>query len=214
MRYMDLREEIVKLFKFLIDIGFTYGKSGNISVRVPNQNLFLVTPSGKRKYDLSSNDILLINDKGEVIEGYGKPSREVPMHLTIYKYRKDVNAIIHAHTVYSSILAVLHRNLPPILDEMILYTGGEVEVAKYAPSGTEELAKNVIKSLGMKKAVILANHGVVTCGKNLMDALDVLFCIERAAKIFVYSSLIGKPHIIPDYIINIEKEMYKTKLNE
>jgi len=95
---------------------------------------------------------------------------------------------------------------------MILFTGGEVKVAKYASAGTVELAKNVVDALGDRKAVLLANHGIITCGRDLDDALNVLICVERTAKIYILSQIIGKPKLLPDKVIEFEKNLYKLKL--
>jgi len=145
------------------------------------------------------------------VEGKRNPSVETPMHLAIYKNRDDVKAVIHAHPIYSSVFAVTGIEIPPILEEMVLYTGGEVKVAKYAPPGTKELANNVVKALEDRKAVLLMNHGIITCGKDLDDALDVLICVERTAKVYLLSKMVGEPRLLPKEIIKVEKDIYRLK---
>ncbi|MHA1835048.1 MAG: class II aldolase/adducin family protein [Candidatus Baldrarchaeia archaeon] len=211
MLYPDLRQKIAETFRILDEKGLTYGNAGNISVRIPEENLFLITPSGVRKAALKPEDILVIDEKRKVIEGRGHPSIETPMHLAIYKSRKDVKAVIHAHPVYSSVFAVVGVAIPPVVEEMIILTGGEVEVAKYAPPGTRELANNVVEALGDRKAALLMNHGIITCGKDLEDALEVLICVERTAKIYLLSKLIGEPKLIPEKVIEAEKNLYRLK---
>jgi len=211
MLYLDLRQKIVETFRTLVEKEFTYDSSGNVSVRIPEKNLFLITPSG-RKDALKPEDILIIDSDGNVVEGERKPSIETPTHLAIYKKRSDINAIIHVHAIYASVFAVTGVEIPPILEEMILFTGGEVKVAKYASAGTVELAKNVVDALGDRKAVLLANHGIITCGRDLDDALNVLICVERTAKIYILSQIIGKPKLLPDKVIEFEKNLYKLKL--
>jgi len=211
MLYPKLRQKIVETFRKLDELGLTYGTAGNISIRIPEENLFLITPSGVRKAALKPEDILVIDKKRNVIEGKRNPSVETPMHLAIYKNREDAKAVIHAHPIYSSILAVTGTELPPIVEEMILYTGGEIKVAKYAPPGTQELANNVVEALGDRKAALLMNHGVITCGKDLEDALDVLLCVERTAKIFILAKLMGEPKMLPEKIIEVEKDLFRLK---
>lgn len=196
MQYPKLRSKIIEVFNTLIEKNLTHGRSGNISVRIKKKNLFLITPSGIRKHFLKPENILLIDNNENIIEGRGIPSIETSMHLTIYKSRIDVNAIIHAHPVYSSIFAVLNTEIPPILEETTIYTGGEIKVAKFAPAGSKELAKNVAKALGNRKAVLLSNHGILTCGKDLDEAFDILISVENTAKIYLYAKLLGKPKIL------------------
>ncbi|MBO3800644.1 MAG: class II aldolase/adducin family protein, partial [Candidatus Brockarchaeota archaeon] len=78
--------------------------------------------------------------------------------------------------------------------------------------GTEELAKNVIKALGNKKAVLLKNHGIVTCGKDLEEAVDVLLCVEREAKIILLSKLLGGPKPLPKYTLELEEKLYTEQI--
>jgi len=207
----DLKRRIVDVFKYMDEKGLNYGRSGNISVKVGDDRL-LITPSGVIKSALSPEDILLVSMNGEVIEGRHKPSVEMPLHLAIYKSYSHVGAIIHAHPVYTSILAVIREPLPPIIEEMMLYTGGEVRVADYAPFGTEELAENAVKALKDRSAVILANHGVVTCGRNLDEALEVLVVVERTSQIYVLAKLTGKVYSLPEEIVDYYKSLFAKKI--
>ncbi|MEM0045868.1 MAG: class II aldolase/adducin family protein, partial [Desulfurococcaceae archaeon] len=106
------------------------------------------------------------------------------------------NAVVHAHGVYSTTLSITRDPLPLLIEEMVMYLGGEVRVAEYAPSGTEELAEKVVKALNGRKAVILANHGVVACGKDLEEAVEVLGLVERLSQIYILARLLGKVHLL------------------
>ncbi len=206
-----VRGEIINIGRFLIARELTVGSSGNISVRVSDEKI-VVTPSGISFEAMSPEDLIVVDIHGNVVEGDRNPSIELPMHLTIYRNRSDVNAIIHAHTIFCSALAATHTSIPPILDEMVLYIGGEISVAEYALPGSEELARNTLKALGNKKAVILANHGVVVCGRDLRDALEVLLRVERIARIYILARLIGEPKRLPNEAIEHEMEMYELLL--
>jgi L-fuculose-phosphate aldolase len=211
MLFPELRTEIAEAFRLLNETSLTFGFSGNISIRAPEEGLFLITPSGLKKARLNPEDMVVVDSRGHVIEGSKKPSVETPMHLAIYENRKDVKAIIHAHPIYSTVFAVVGVDIMPVTEEMILYTGGEVKVAKYAIFGTKELARNVLKALGDRRAVLLRNHGIVACGKDLDEAMDVLFCVEREAKIILLSKLLGKPRLLPKKTMDLEKKLYKEK---
>ncbi|MEM3712000.1 MAG: class II aldolase/adducin family protein [Thermoproteota archaeon] len=212
MLFPELRAKIAKVFRLLNETSLTFGFSGNISVRAPEDGLFIITPSGLKKARLNPEDMVIVNNEGKVLEGIRKPSIETPMHLAIYGNRKDVKAIVHAHPVYSTVFAVTGIDITPITEEMVLYTGGEVRVAEYALFGTEELARNVLEALGNRRAVLLRNHGIVTCGRDLDEAIDVLLCVEREAKIIILSKLLGEPKPLPKYTVDFEKNMYEEQL--
>jgi len=209
--YWDLRRKIVDVMRFMDEKGLNYGRSGNVSVRVSEREV-LITPSGVLKSAMSPEDILLVTLDGEVIEGKHRPTVEMPLHLAIHRGYEHVKAVIHAHPVYTSILAVVREPLPPIIEEMVIYTGGEVRVADYAPFGTEELAENAVKALKDRSAVILANHGIVTIGKDLDEALEVLSVVERMAQIYIYSKLLSKVHTLPEEVINYLKLLYLRRV--
>lgn len=214
MFFPELRSKIVEKFRMLNETGLTFGFSGNISARAPEKGLFLITPSGLKKARLDPADILLVDSDGSIIEGNRKPSVETPMHLAIYRNRRDVKAIVHAHPVYSTVFAATGVDIVPITEEMIFYTGGEVKVAKYALFGTNELAKNVLKALGDKRAVLLMSHGAVACGEDLDEAVDVLLCVEREAKIILLSKLLRKPKPLPRKTIDLEKKLYRERVGK
>jgi L-fuculose-phosphate aldolase len=214
MFFPELRSKIVETFRILNETSLTFGFSGNISVRAPEEGLFLITPSGLKKARLNPDDILLVDSDGSVIEGNRKPSVETPMHLAIYRNRRDVKAIVHAHPVYSTVFAVTGVSITPITEEMIFYTGGEVKVAKYALFGTEALAKNVVSALQDRKAVLLMSHGAVACGENLDEAVDILLCVEREAKIILLSKLLGKPKPLPKKTVELEKKLYRERVGK
>ncbi|MHA1338165.1 MAG: class II aldolase/adducin family protein, partial [Promethearchaeota archaeon] len=146
---------------------------------------------------------------GNIIEGNRNPSIEKNMHLKVYKEREDINAIIHAHSIFSTILSTLKYSIPPIIEELIPYVGGEIMVAEYAEAGSEELAENVLKQLGDKNAVLLANHGNLCCGSHLEGAYTVLTYVERAAKIYYMAKIIGDPNLLPEDTVDYEKDIFE-----
>ncbi len=210
MRYFKQRMEIVEMFRKLDELGLTVGRSGNISLRAPDDpKIFLITPSGLVKRKLNPEDILIVDSDLEILEGERNPSVESPTHFAIYEKRPEVRAIIHTHSIHATAFAVVHKPIPPILEETVYLIGGEVKVAAFAQAGSDKLAKNVINALENKKAVLLANHGIISCGITLEDAFEVLQCVERTAKVYILARLIGKPTLIPEDVINIEKELYE-----
>ncbi len=211
MLYESERKQIVEAFRFLEERDLNYGYSGNISMRVDKRGVFLISPSGAKKSKMRPEDVLVVDWNLNVLDGQGRPSVEAVTHLAVYKARPDVNAVVHAHSPYASILAVLRRNLPPILEETVIYLGGEILVARYAVTGTDELARNVVEALGERNAVILSNHGALAVGKNLEEAIDSLVYLERAARTYILASLLGEPTPLPREAYEIELEIFKRR---
>ena len=208
---VDGKKKILEICKKLLDEGHVIGSAGNVSMRIKydEKEHILITPSNVRYDEMNPDDILTINLEGKVIEGERNPSVEKHLHLGIYKARKDVNAIIHAHGIYSTILSTLNLSLPPIIEELVPYLGGQIVCAKYGEAGTEELADNVVNSLEEKNAVILANHGNICCGSHLDGAYMVLKYLERGSKIYYLAKLLKDPNLLPEDTIDYEKDIFE-----
>jgi len=189
MEWEKEKKEIVRVAKYLYEKGFVIEKSGNISIRVKD-NLVLITPKGTSYEDFTESDIVTIDMAENLIDGNLEPSSEKKLHLEIYKARKDVNAIIHIHSLFACTMAALELNLPIILDEQELVLGGEIKVAKYALPGSEELALNAVKELGNKKAVFLSRHGAVCVGENINEALIVCKILEKVCQTYLLIRMI------------------------
>ncbi|MFX1356018.1 MAG: NAD(P)-dependent oxidoreductase [Promethearchaeota archaeon] len=206
-----LKQNIVNVCKRLLNDGHVIGSAGNVSVRAKKdgEEFVLITPSNVNYVEMKPNDILLIDFKGKVIEGERNPSVEKQLHLGIYKSREDINAIIHSHGIFSTILSTLNLSLPPVIEELVPYLGGEIECAEYGEAGSEELAESVINSLGEKNALILANHGNICCGSHLEGAYTVLEYLERGSKIYYLAKLLKDPNLLPDDTVDFEKDIFE-----
>jgi L-fuculose-phosphate aldolase len=153
-------------------------------------------------------DLLTVDFEGKVVSGKRNPSSENRMHLAIFKARPDVGAVIHTHSVYASALAVNRMSIPAFIDEMVPFLGGSIEAAEYGMPGSDELAENAVKALGEKSAVLLANHGVLVTGKNLDKALEAAEMIEHIAKIYVTALTVGKPIMLSEETVEMQKSIY------
>lgn len=207
------RYELLKACNHLVEAGLVTGSSGNVSMKLntTRKSLVLITPQGLNLAKLDPGNLCLIDLEGEPIEEVIPPSSETAIHLSIYKARPDINSVIHSHPVYSSVISVYGKELPPLLDEMVLKIGGSVHISEYAFPGTDQLATNVIQALGNRMAVILRNHGLLTVGESLENALDNSLLTERLAQIFLYTSLLNRVNPLPKEIIDIEKELYQMR---
>jgi L-fuculose-phosphate aldolase len=208
MLLLNERELLVEYGKKLIDNNLTKGTSGNLSIFNREKELFAITPSGVNYYKTRIEDIVIMDLNGNVVEGNKKPSSEYNLHRIFYVNRDDINVIVHAHTVYSTVLSCLKMSLPAI-HYMIASAGKDVRCAEYATFGTEELAKNAYEAMRDRKAVLLANHGVLTAGKDIFEAFSILEDVEYVSELYIKAKNLGEPVIIDDR--EMEKILEKFK---
>lgn len=194
---MNYKKLLVAYGKKLLDKKLVAGTSGNLSLRGKDGEIY-ITPSGMDYLEITEDDIVKINFMGEILEGDKKPSSEWMMHVEIYKNYQNYNAIVHTHSPIATAFAVSRKKIPLILIEMKPFLGGEIEVAPFKPSGSLELAKSLIPYLKKSNSCLLANHGVVSCGKDIESAFLSAEYVEDAAKIYYYSLNIGEPKIIEE----------------
>lgn len=209
IRWSTERRAVLAVARDLPEKGLVVGSAGNVSMRIPGQKMLAITPSRKPYSDLEEDDIQIIDFDANPVEGDAIPSVESLIHIGVYQARPDVGAVVHTHSTYASALAVAHRSLPPVIDEMVTSLGGEIAVTSYAFPSTEDLADQVVESLADRNAVLLANHGVVGLGKEPRDALSACELVERAAKIYTIATLLGGAHSLPTDIIDTEIALFK-----
>ena len=192
----EAKELVLATCLQMVKSGLVIGTSGNVSQRV-GENQVVISPSAILYESLEKNDMVVIDKEGHTIEGIHRPSSEYPMHLAIYKKRPDIAAIMHTHSPYASAFAVARKTIPAILEEVGHILKGPVPVTKYAPIGTEKLAREAAHNLEQNNAILLANHGVVGVGENLEQALTVCLVVEKTAKVYLMAQQLGTPYIVP-----------------
>lgn len=198
MRDENFKLSILQAGKAMQKKDLTVETWGNLSLRDPDTGKIFLTPSGMPYDTLEEDDIVVLDEKGNIIEGKRKPSVEKMLHVLIYQTRSDINAIIHTHPVDSTVFGVLHQSIPVVTDEIAQAIGGSIDCAEYALPGSMELAENVRKALGNKQACLMANHGAVCVGKDFNECFKVAEVLETGARIYAKALSIGKPVVIPD----------------
>jgi L-ribulose-5-phosphate 4-epimerase len=210
--YEKEKEEIIKTAKKLISCGLIKLTTGNLSVR--NGDHVIISPSGMDKSELDINDIVVLDLRGNVIEGIRRPSKEKDGNLYIYNKMPNVKAIIHTHQVYATAVSLVGDTLPAILTTQASAVGGEVKVTPYAPAGSEQIGVYAVENLGDKKAVILKHHGVYVIGNDLNDALHSAVYLEEASQTYLAAKAICEPPVLVDWQIQKAHEIYKDYLVE
>jgi L-fuculose-phosphate aldolase len=207
--YREEKQQLIDFGNKLINENYTLGTGGNLSLYIRESNIMLITPSGIPFNQIHLDDIVSMTCSGKILEGSKKPSSEWRMHAVMYEKRSDLDAIIHAHTIYSTALSVLRQPLPAS-HYMIAVAGKDVRCAEYASFGTEELSINAFQAMQGRNAVLLANHGVLTGGLTLADAFNVLEELEYCSKVHLIASSVGTPTIMTDNEMENMEKRFKT----
>lgn len=190
------RQLISDYGKKLINKGLTKGTGGNLSIYNRKKDLVAISPSGIPYEEINLKDIVIIDLEGKMVEGNHKPSSEKELHLLIYEKREDINSIIHTHPIYSTTISCLNQDIPAV-HYLVAYSGNKVPCAKYATFGSKKLAKNVYKAMGKEyKACLMANHGLITAGYNIKEALEISEMIEYTAELYYRTKSMGEPKIL------------------
>lgn len=185
-----LRRELVRFGKWLYRLGFMPGTSGNLSVRLDRERL-LATPTGASKNMLRSADMVVVDLEGRQLAGARKVTSEIGMHLAVYRERQDVEAVIHSHPPVATAFACAGRPLDEMFCQEAVMTLGSVPLADYATTGTEEVAASLAPFLPGHDAILLANHGAVTYGRNLFDAFLKMETLEHVAQVRLAAHQLG-----------------------
>jgi len=196
----DGRREICATGRALRELGFLPAAAGNLSVRLADGRI-LATPSGAAKGNLAPGDLILLRADGTSLrsrargargtEPRGVPSSEIQMHLRIYSLRPDVRAVCHAHPTVATGFAAAGRALDrAVLGEAAILLGA-VPLAPYAAPGTADLGNSIAPFATRANAVLLANHGVVTFGKDLRTAAQRMEMVEHSARVTLVAELAG-----------------------
>jgi L-fuculose-phosphate aldolase len=188
------RREVIDVARRTALTCLTQGTSGNVSARTAGG--FVITPTGIPYDELQPRDLVQLTLDGEVSPGQRRPSSEWRMHRDVYRARPEVGAVVHAHPTFTTTIACLRRDLPAVHYMIAIAGGATVRCAPYATFGTDELSANAVTALSERKACLLANHGLLTVGSDLADALRVAEEIEKVAEIYWRSLAAGEPVIL------------------
>lgn len=190
------KKEISDVCKLLYNRNLVTAYDGNVSMRLENGHI-LITPSKKNKGFIEANEILVVDENGNILEGKGKISKELPIHKAIYKNKSSVNSVIHTHPVYATAFALAGKNIPDNLLIEYKLLLGNCGLAEYARPGSDELVDNITPLVNDNNAILLKNHGVITYGTDIMDAFNKMEIVESIAKTIIVSSTLGAPCEIP-----------------
>lgn len=208
----NIKEEIVEIGKRLYRANLNGGYGGNFSVR-DEENIY-ITPAGVPKDVLDYSDILVIDFKGNVIEGLGRPSSEILFHIFIYKKREDVNAIIHAHPPFATGFSIAHLQIEGNIHEESVTVIGEVPVIPYELTSSKELAERVSDVMKNHEAALISNHGAITVGEDLEKAFRKMEDLDNLCKMVLVATIMGGVKKIPPEKIKALKELISARVSK
>lgn len=189
-------EAVLAVAQELYGKGLVEGTSGNVSARLADGTV-CVTPSSLPYEEMTLDDLVVLSAEGDLLHGHRSASSEKDLHLACYRAFPEVGGVIHSHPVYASMFACARQPIPACIEESIMYVGGEVAVCDYAMTGTPGLGAEAVQHLADTSAALLANHGMVTIGRDPGDALHVALVVERTAQIAFGARVLGGLQPLP-----------------
>ncbi len=193
------REDVILFCRRMQAEHLVYFTAGNISRRVEGADgLYAVTPTGTPYDTMEPEDIVIATVDGEIVDGRRKPTVEFPLHTLVYRRRPEVGGIVHTHSPAAMTMAALGWTLPPILTGFLAATGGPVVTARYARSGTPELADSTTEALTDRGACFLRHHGLLAIGATLAHAYNAASVTEGTADVYLRARAFGEVPEMPD----------------
>ena len=198
MRFEKERTLLADIGREFLGTGMTVATGGNISLRVPGEGVMIITPSGMDYRTLAGEDMCILEvETGKQVEGERTPSSETPMHLAVYRKRDDFNAVAHTHPPYCTAFSMIRESIP-LVHYLIPVLGSSIPVAEYATYGTEAMGPAALAALEESAAVILPNHGLLTAGADITQAVNRSGIAEYIAHSYALARGLGTPVILPD----------------
>lgn len=208
-RESAIKQAVVAASLKMQSLGLSPGRSGNISVRWKNG--MLITASGIQPGDMEADaDVIFAVPAGKCAADGKAPSSEWRFHNAIYEARPDVGSVVHCHSRFATALACAHLPIPSFHYMVAKAGGADIPLTPYATYGTPELAAYAAAALQSRNACLLANHGQISIGATLEDALELAEEVEVLAAQYVTARLLGEPVLLPADEMARVVEKFKT----
>ncbi len=208
--YENMKKEILKTALQLKEYRLIALSGGNVTLRNDKGHV-MVTPSGMPYETMVPEDIVIIDQDGNILEGNRKISVDTEAILYILKKMPEVNAVIHTHQVYATAVGLVEDVLPAAVTTLPNACLGSVNVAPYSSAADLEMGINTVKYINNKRAVILKNHGVITVGGTLKEALYSAVYLEDVAKTYIMARAIGAPTILDEEQVEVAVDKFKPE---
>jgi L-ribulose-5-phosphate 4-epimerase len=207
-----MREEVCALHAELVRYELVVWTAGNVSGRVPGEDLMVIKPSGISYEELTPESMVVCSLDGSVLEGDYAPSSDTASHAFVYRSMDEVHGVVHTHSTYASAWAARGEEIPCVLTAMGDEFGGPIPLGPFALIGGEEIGEGVVETLrdSRSQAVLMQNHGVFTVGKDARDAVKAAVMCEDVARTVHISRQLGEPLSIPAEAIDKLHDRYQN----
>jgi len=192
---ITLKNQLVEVGKRMYDRGYVASNDGNISAKVDDERV-VITPTGVSKGFMTPDMMVVVNMEGKVLNGDKKASSEVFMHIQVYKDRPDVRSVCHSHPPYATGYAVAGIPLDKCVLPEVIIALGNIPIVAYGTPGTDEFYKPVVPLLKEHDAFLLANHGALTVGKDILNAYHKMETLEHFAHITYVAQQVGNLNLL------------------
>lgn len=209
MKYEKIRKQVLKAILEAVDQGLIKGTSGNIALRDDDEDVVAITPSGIPYSTMTAEDIAIVDLNGKWLEGPYKPSSETPMHTAVLRARPDIKATVHTHAMFATIMAMgdgeIQATTPPQCEFV------PVRVVPFTMPGSNDVADKVVEALGEAgRAVLIKNHGMFCCGKDIKAAMAATVYTEEMAITEYYARLLGTYEPMPKEAVEAMQALIKA----
>ncbi|MEA5052613.1 MAG: L-ribulose-5-phosphate 4-epimerase [Propionicimonas sp.] len=207
-----LRSEVADLHQELIRWNLVVWTAGNVSARVPGADLFVIKPSGVRYQELTADKMVVCDLDGNLVEGEYVPSSDTISHAYVYRHMPAVGGVVHTHSSYATAWACRREPIPPVISMVADEFGGEIPVGPLARVGDDAIGRGIVETLAnsRSKAVLMANHGVFTIGKDALNAVKAAAMCEEVAKTVHLARELGNPVPLPQDYIDYMNDRYQN----
>ena len=213
----DLKSKVIEVARGLFENQLVISTFGVVSLRIPNTDYVLITPSGFSKMTLHNNHLIVVDLDGKLISGNFRPSVETAMHTFIHKHRPELSTVIHTHSPMACAFAAANMEIPCVSAEQAFYLGGRIPlVRKYSLPGTNERSEleAILKALEKADAVLMRKHGVIVVGRTPEQGLETAIVLEDIAKMAFYSIQLAKPKEFTKAELKYLKEFKRTRYGQ
>ncbi|MDF2966849.1 MAG: L-ribulose-5-phosphate 4-epimerase [Nocardioidaceae bacterium] len=208
----QLREHVAALHGELTRYGLVVWTAGNVSARVPGQDLMVIKPSGVSYAELSAQHMVVTDLEGNLVEGAHAPSSDTAAHAYVYRHMPQVGGVVHTHSTYATAWAARGEPIPCVLTMVADEFGGEVPVGPFALIGDDSIGRGIVETLDTSNspAVLMQNHGPFTIGKDAVSAVKAAVMLEDVARTVHIARQIGEPIPMNRKDVDALYERYQT----
>lgn len=207
-----LKADVAELNRRLVTENLVVWTAGNVSARVPGTDLMIIKPSGVDFEALTADDMVVVDLAGRLLAGRHRPSSDTAAHCYVYRHMPEVGGVVHTHSTYAVAWAACQRPIPCTTTMQADEFGGAIPIGPFAIIGDDSIGRGIVETLtgSRSRAVLMANHGPFTIGKDPKDALKAAVMLEEVARSSAIARLVGEPVAVPDEFVDCLFDRYQN----